>query len=140
MGKTLGAVPFYNAADSGADLPDRLRPLSAACLRLGQPGVELRILKHLFTAEEAEIALLLSAVPETLDRIHRRVRDGRIAREELERTLDRMVAKGAILGRGRGERKHYSKAQLAIGRMPKRITSRALRKPESPEISATPAK
>ena len=32
-----------------------------------------------------------------------------------ERVLDRMVAKGAILGRGRGDRKRYSKAQLAVG-------------------------
>jgi Fe-S-cluster-containing hydrogenase component 2 len=80
-----------------------------------ESGVELRILKRLFTPEEAEIALLLSAVPETLDRIHGRAKKTRIAREELERTLDRMVAKGAILGRGRGDRKRYSKAQLAVG-------------------------
>lgn len=78
-------------------------------------GVELRILKRLFTPEEAEVALLLSALPETLDRIQRRARKKRIPREELESTLDRMVAKGSILGRGREGRKRYSKAQLAVG-------------------------
>ena len=37
-----------------------------------ESGVELRILKRLFTPEEAEVGLLLSAVPEDLERIHRR--------------------------------------------------------------------
>ena len=78
-------------------------------------GVELRILRRLFTPEEAEVGLLLSAVPEPLDRIHSRAKGTGITAEELERVLDRMVAKGAILGRGRGDRKRYSKAQLAVG-------------------------
>jgi Fe-S-cluster-containing hydrogenase component 2 len=80
-----------------------------------ESGVEVRILKRLFTPEEAEVALLLSALPETLDRIHRRARKAGLTREELERVLDRLVEKGAILGRGRGDRKRYSKAQLAVG-------------------------
>jgi Pyruvate/2-oxoacid:ferredoxin oxidoreductase delta subunit len=80
-----------------------------------ESGVELRILKRLFTPEEAEVGLLLSAVPEDLDRIHRRAKKTGLGREELGRTLDRMVAKGAILGRGHGNRKRYSKAQLAVG-------------------------
>ncbi len=78
-------------------------------------GVELRILRRLFTPEEAEVGLLLSAVPENLDRIHRRARKAGLQREELERILDRLVEKGAILGRGSGDRKRYSKAQLAVG-------------------------
>ena len=36
-------------------------------------GVELRLLKHLFTPAEAEIALNLNILPETLDRIYKRV-------------------------------------------------------------------
>ncbi len=80
-----------------------------------ESGVELRILKRLFTPEEAEVGLLLSAVPEPLDRIHSRAKGTGVTVEELERVLDRMVAKGAILGRGRGDRKRYSKAQLAVG-------------------------
>ena len=35
-------------------------------------GVELRILKRLFTPEEAEVALALSAAPETAEAIARR--------------------------------------------------------------------
>ncbi len=39
-----------------------------------ESGVELRILRRLFTPEEAEVALLLSAVPEPLDRIDGRAK------------------------------------------------------------------
>jgi electron transport complex protein RnfB len=82
-------------------------------------GVEIRILKHLFTPEEAEIALNLSALPEPLERIHRRVKKSGISAEELEQILDRLVAKGAIMGgkmlsKGPKE-KYYSKALFAIG-------------------------
>ena len=79
-------------------------------------GVELSILKRLFTPEEAEVALGLSAVPEPVDRIRDRV-PGRTD-EELERTLDRMVEKGAIFGGpalSHGGKKRYSRAPLAIG-------------------------
>jgi electron transport complex protein RnfB len=83
-----------------------------------ESGVELRILRRLFTAEEAEAALLLSAVPEPLPRIHRRAPKGRWTREELEALLDGLAAKGAILGGGgaaRGRKKTWSKAMLALG-------------------------
>ena len=81
-----------------------------------ESGVELRILKRLFTEEEAEVALGLSAVPEPVETIHRRV--GGHAEEELERVLDRMVEKGAIFGGpalSRAGKKRYSRAPLAIG-------------------------
>ncbi|HUL78181.1 MAG TPA: 4Fe-4S binding protein [Vicinamibacteria bacterium] len=81
-----------------------------------ESGVELRILRRLFTPEEAEVAVALSAVPETVERIQHRL-PGRPA-EELEKTLDRMVEKGAIFGGGvlaRRGTKRYSRAPLAIG-------------------------
>lgn len=37
-------------------------------------GVELKLLKHLFTPDEAEIALHLNILPETISRIHKRVK------------------------------------------------------------------
>ena len=82
-------------------------------------GVEIRILKHLFTPEEANIALNLSAVPESLGRIHRRVKKSGVTLQQLEEVLDHLVEKGAIMGgkmldKGR-KGKYYSKAQLAIG-------------------------
>jgi electron transport complex protein RnfB len=84
-----------------------------------ESGVELRLLQRLFTLEEAEIALNLSALPEPLERIYKRVKETGITKEKLEKTLDHLVEKGAILGgpalsKGR-KGKYYSKAQLAIG-------------------------
>src|SRR5512143_718373 len=79
-------------------------------------GVELSILRRLFTPEEAEVALGLSAVPEPVEKIRARV-PGRTD-EELERVLDRMVQKGAIFGGpavSQGGKKRYSRAPLAIG-------------------------
>lgn len=86
-----------------------------------ESGVEIRILKHLFTPEEAEIALNLSAMPEPLERIYKRVRrDKDISISELEEILDHLVEKGAIMGgkflaKEGSDKKYYSKAQLAIG-------------------------
>jgi Pyruvate/2-oxoacid:ferredoxin oxidoreductase delta subunit len=81
-----------------------------------ESGVELRILRRLFTPEEAEVALALSAVPETAEKIAHRL-PGRAA-GELEPVLDRMVEKGAIFGGRAMERqgkKRYSRAPLVIG-------------------------
>jgi NAD-dependent dihydropyrimidine dehydrogenase PreA subunit len=79
-------------------------------------GIELRILERLFTPEEAEVALALSAVPEPAARIAARL-PGR-AEDELERVLDRMAEKGVVFGGpavARGGAKRYSRAPLAIG-------------------------
>jgi len=77
-------------------------------------GVELHILRRLFTPEEAKVALALSAVPETAEKVCDRL-PGRTA-AELEPILDRLVEKGAIFGRKpRRAAKRYSLAPLAIG-------------------------
>jgi len=76
-------------------------------------GVELRILRRLFTPEEAEVALALSAVPEPVATILRRL-PGRTA-AELEAALERMVVKGAIFGHRSRSGARYSRAPLAIG-------------------------
>jgi NAD-dependent dihydropyrimidine dehydrogenase PreA subunit len=84
-------------------------------------GVELKLLKHLFTPAEAEIALNLNILPETINRIHKRVQKSgiKITLKELEETLDKLVNKGAIMGgrafESKGKGKLYSLAQLAVG-------------------------
>lgn len=84
-----------------------------------ESGVEIRLLKHLFTPEEARIALHLSVLPESLGKIYKRVKKTGISIEELEKILDRMVKKGSIVGgklhEGRGKGKLYSIIHLAIG-------------------------
>ena len=83
-----------------------------------ESGVELRILKQLFTPEEAEIALELSAMPEPVNRIHKRLKN-KISLEELEKKLNQLEEKGAILGpqmyEKLGKGKSYSKAPFLIG-------------------------
>jgi electron transport complex protein RnfB len=78
-------------------------------------GVEIRILKHLFTPEEAEIATQLPMMPEPLNDIYQRVKKSGISLQELEQILDRMVYKGTILTRKKDGVKYYSNAMLAVG-------------------------
>lgn len=75
-------------------------------------GVEIRILKKLFTREEAEIAVLLSPLPEEAEQIAGRA--GVDARE-LEEKLEAMSRKGLIF-RSRHEGKTlYNSAPFMIG-------------------------
>ena len=80
-----------------------------------ESGVEIRILKHLFTPEEASLAMQLSMLPEPLNRIHRRVRKSGLPSDELEQLLEGMVHKGLVMSRTRDGRKYYSNEMLAIG-------------------------
>ncbi|MFX1419236.1 MAG: 4Fe-4S dicluster domain-containing protein [Promethearchaeota archaeon] len=87
-----------------------------------ESGLELQILKLLFTPEEAEIAIHLSALPEPLDKIYKRVKKNGIAisKEKLEELLNNLNDKGAIQGGGsvfdkKHNRRRYRLAQWAIG-------------------------
>jgi ferredoxin len=77
-------------------------------------GVEIRILQRLFTPEEAEIALELSAIPEPPATIHRRF-GSRIALGELRRRLEQMAAKGIILSLPIAGDTRFGKMIFAIG-------------------------
>ena len=59
-------------------------------------GVEIKILKYIFTPDEAEIACCLSYKFETLETLFRRA--GRLfhSPDELEKCLDRIQKKGGI--------------------------------------------
>lgn len=86
-------------------------------------GTEIKLLKHLFSPAEAEIALNLNVLPETLPQIHKRMKKNgfTLSIEDLENILDSLVKRGAILGAGlfesKGKGKQYSLSQLAIGMM-----------------------
>jgi hypothetical protein len=58
-----------------------------------ESGAELRILKHLFSPEDARLALNLGPLPETLDEIYQRVKEIGMTIEELEEKLDSLVMK-----------------------------------------------
>jgi NAD-dependent dihydropyrimidine dehydrogenase PreA subunit len=97
-------------------LLDKLMPLNYP---VTESGVEIRLLKHLFTPEEAKLALSLRDLPEPLERVHQRVKKNGISIQELEKKLDFLVEKGAINGRkliaGKKNEKVYSLHQFSVG-------------------------
>jgi ferredoxin len=78
-----------------------------------ETGVELRILRRLFTPEEAEFAMRLTLIPEEPRVIARRAR---VTTEEASRRLEEMAGKGLIfrMGPKRGSIK-YMASQYVIG-------------------------
>ena len=75
-------------------------------------GIELRILKKLFTPEEAELTMSLPREPEELPKIA-----ARLGREdaELGSKLEEMVRKGLIFRDRDGDRTRYQAFQFMIG-------------------------
>jgi len=84
-----------------------------------ESGSDIRVLKHLFTPEEAKIATFLKFSwyrdIEPLDQIYKRIKDTGITLEELEQVLDIMAKKGSIMSKREGKRKFYGTAALIIG-------------------------
>ena len=78
-----------------------------------ESGVELRILRRLFSEEEAATALLLSAAPEPFETIAQRAAPGE--GDGLHACLESMAEKGLIFAAGRPGKRRYGKAPLAIG-------------------------
>jgi electron transport complex protein RnfB len=78
-------------------------------------GAEIKILKHIFTPGEAEIACCLSYKFEPLETIYSRA--GRLvgSADELEKDLDRIQQKGGIETRIKHGKKYYCNAPLVVG-------------------------
>lgn len=77
-----------------------------------ETGVELRILKRLFTPEEAQLAVCLSMLPEEPS-----VMAGRLEADEavLARRLEQMALKGLIYRQTRDGKSSYSAAMFVVG-------------------------
>jgi electron transport complex protein RnfB len=84
-----------------------------------ESGIELKILKHLFTEEDAEIALKLNYIPVPLSKIYKKFKKTGVSEKELEQKLDGMYQKGLINHGKRIENgeevKYYANAPLVIG-------------------------
>jgi len=82
-------------------------------------GKDIKILKGLFTPEEAEVALELSMLPEPASKIYPRLKERFSSVEELETLLGSMIKKGLIMGKKKRVKgksiKYYNNAQFAIG-------------------------
>lgn len=77
-----------------------------------ESGVELRILKRLFSPEEAELVSKLSMIPEPVSSIADRI--GQSA-EELAPVLEAISKKGLIYRSGKGNDAYYMASQFVIG-------------------------
>lgn len=77
-------------------------------------GVELRILRRLFTEADARIAVELSLIPEPAGRIARRL-SARPAVDALRAALDDMDERGLVLRLGRGARARYGMLPFVVG-------------------------
>ncbi len=84
-----------------------------------ESGVEIRLLKQLFTPIEAKIAIKLTLMPELILRIYLRnyryLNKLGVSKNDLRRHLDSMVDKGAIIGKKKGNRRYYRLVKLIIG-------------------------
>jgi electron transport complex protein RnfB len=81
-----------------------------------ESGVEIRILKHLFTPEQAQVALSMSFIPEPATVIHKRLKKRYPVIDDLEKILEQMAAQGCIARSiTRDGVKIYSITMLAIG-------------------------
>ncbi len=86
-----------------------------------ESGADIRFLKHIFTPEEAQIAVHLSALPEPTKRIKKRVEKNgiTISLEELEKILEDLYHKGAIMRNDQlfnnPKKKKYALIQFAVG-------------------------
>lgn len=86
-----------------------------------ESGVELRILRRLFTEQEARVALELSAIPEPIGLIARRARR-LLPRARLAEVLDRMADRGVIERIPHRKGVRYARSLLAIGMYERQLT------------------
>lgn len=88
-------------------------------LPIGYPatesGVEIRLLKQLFTPEEAKVATKLIFSFESLENIYERVDSKEMSINDLEQLLDNSVSKGVTIVKKEGNKKYYANAMFMIG-------------------------
>ena len=78
-------------------------------------GAEIKVLKHIFTPEEAEIARCLSYKFEPLNTIYRRAGHLVDSANELEKHLHRIEKKGGVESKIRNGQTYYCNAPLVVG-------------------------
>jgi ferredoxin len=88
-------------------------------LPIGYPatesGVEIRLLKQLFTPAEAKAATKLSFSFESLENIYERIDGKEMSIHDLEILLDNSVSKGATIVKKEGDKKYYANSMFMIG-------------------------
>ena len=77
-------------------------------------GVEINLLKTIFTPEEAKIATHLDYKYKTVDQIFETAKEEVESKEELKRILDEIVSKGGIKRGERDGKDQYAVAPLLL--------------------------
>jgi len=77
-----------------------------------ESGIEIEILKRLFTEDEAELALKLTVIPEEVDSISKRTG---LPSEELHERLEEMAQKGLVFKISRHEKNQYNAIPFVVG-------------------------
>ena len=77
-----------------------------------ESGIEIEILKRLFTEDEAELALKLTAIPEEVDSISKRTG---LPSDELHKRLEEMAQKGLVFKISRHEKNQYNAIPFVVG-------------------------
>ncbi len=77
-----------------------------------ESGIEIKILKRLFTPEEAELTLVLSMMPEPVSEIAKRID---VPEDDLGVQLESMAKKGLIFRARRGDNAYYMVSQFVVG-------------------------
>jgi hypothetical protein len=78
-------------------------------------GADIRVLKALFTPEQAERATRLTYRYESLEQIYQRARGSGRSIEEMERILDETAARGVIGRKNRNGTKQYRNIPYLVG-------------------------
>lgn len=78
-------------------------------------GAEIRVLKHIFTPREAEIATCLSYKLEPIETVFERARSLVGSPEELAAVLEAIEKKGGIETRVKNGKKHYCNPPFVVG-------------------------
>lgn len=78
-------------------------------------GSEIRILKHIFTPQEAEIAVFLTYKPEPVETIYERAKHRVESPEKLSGMLERIEKKGGIESKVKDGKRYYCNAPLVVG-------------------------
>ncbi len=78
-------------------------------------GIELKLLTHFFTPEEAKIASFLKWDLQSVDQIYENAKQLNLTKQDLENTLDSIARKGSIRFAIRNGKKKYGADILAVG-------------------------
>jgi len=78
-------------------------------------GIELKVLKHVFTEEEAYIATKLDWSYQSLEEIYENIKNKEVSIQSLEEILEKMVKKGTIKYKIKNNKKIFRNLPLVVG-------------------------